>query len=220
MVMTSLNRYEQDAQLGRLAHMLAHEIKNPLSSIKGFSEYLYDKIKDEDLANYLDKILDEIDRLNRIVNDFLAYGRELPLDKNRFFIKQLIEKNITLLKHDIENKQLDVEIKGEDFDIYADEDKITQVLLNLLLNAIQASPEEGRIVVELYNKTVTIKNDVKKHSSVDKEKLFTPFYTTKSKGSGLGLAISKKILDAHGYTIKVDNTDPFIVKIDFGTKNA
>jgi len=94
MVMTSLNRYEQDAQLGRLAHMLAHEIKNPLSSIKGFSEYLYDKIKDEDLANYLDKILDEIDRLNRIVNDFLAYGRELPLDKNRFFIKQLIEKTL------------------------------------------------------------------------------------------------------------------------------
>lgn len=220
MVMTSLNRYEQDAQLGRLAHMLAHEIKNPLSSIKGFSEYLYDKIKDEDLANYLDKILDEIDRLNRIVNDFLAYGRELPLHKHSFFIRQLMEKNIMLLKHDIEAKQLSIELKGEDFDIYADEDKITQVLLNLLLNAIQASPEEGRIVVELYNKTITIKNDVKNPFSLDKEKLFTPFYTTKSKGSGLGLAISKKILDAHGYTIRVDNIDPFIVKIDFGTKNV
>ncbi|MEF3254957.1 MAG: hypothetical protein K6348_05260 [Deferribacterales bacterium] len=211
-----LNRYEKDAELGKLANILAHEIKNPLSSMKGFSEYIYERLDSEELADYMDKILDEIDRLNTIVNDFLTYGREISLNKSRFSIKEVIDKSVSLLKYDIENKGVTVEIIGDDFYIEADKVKLTQVMLNLILNAVQGSPENRVIKIYLKDKSLAIINDVKSDANIDKNKLFIPFYTTKSKGSGLGLAISKKILESHNFSISIEGVSPFVVKIYFG----
>lgn len=211
-----LNRYEKDAELGKLANILAHEIKNPLSSMKGFSEYIYERLDSEELADYMDKILDEIERLNTIVNDFLTYGREINLNKSRFSIKEVIDKSVSLLKYDIKNKGVTVEIIGDDFYIEADKDKLTQVMLNLILNAVQGSPENRVIKIYLKDKSLAIINDVKSDANIDKNKLFIPFYTTKSKGSGLGLAISKKILESHNFSISIEGVSPFVVKIYFG----
>lgn len=218
--MEQLNRYEKDAQLGRMANMLAHEIKNPLSSMKGFTEYVYERVCSEDLADYMDRVLDEIDRLNRIVNDFLIYGREINLNKTKISLKELLDKNISLLEHDARLKNIVFNLSGDDIYIEADKDKITQVFLNLLLNAIQGSEDNSVVRINLGKGKVTIENDVKRSIVIDRDKLFSPFYTTKSKGSGLGLAISKKILESHGFSINIDSISPFVVRIEFGGKNA
>ncbi|MCA1927900.1 MAG: hypothetical protein LDL09_05725 [Calditerrivibrio sp.] len=218
--MEQLNRYEKDAQLGRMANMLAHEVKNPLSSMKGFTEYVYERVDSEELADYMDRVLDEIDRLNRIVNDFLIYGREVNLDKTKISLRDLLNRNISMLEQDAKLKNIILQLNGDDFYIEADRDKITQVFLNLLLNAIQGSEENSVVRINIGKGRVYIENDVKKSSIIDKEKLFSPFYTTKSKGSGLGLAISKKILESHGFFINIESTSPFVVRIDFGDNNA
>lgn len=210
-----LAKAKQMEEIANLANILAHEIKNPLSSIKGFSNYIYNKLDNEELMDYMDKLLDEIDRLKQIVDDFNAFGKQFQLERTEFSIKTLIDRAILLLKHDADRKNLKFNIIGEDFKIFADENKILQVLINLIVNAINASLENSDITIELSGKKVKITNQ-HNNKNIDIEKLFTPFYTTNTKGSGLGLAICKKIMSAHNFSIYVEKIDPFVIVLHFG----
>lgn len=209
-----LVKAKQIEEIANLANILAHEIKNPLSSIKGFSNYIYNKLDNEELMDYMDKLLDEIDRLKQIVDDFNAFGKQFQLEKSEFYIKTIIDRAIVLLKHDADRKNLRFTIVGEDFNIVADENKILQVFINLIVNAINASIENSDITIELSNKKVKIANQ-HNNKNIDIEKLFTPFYTTNTKGSGLGLAICKKIMSAHNFDIYVEKVNPFVIVLDF-----
>ncbi len=209
-----LAKAKQMEEIANLANILAHEIKNPLSSIKGFSNYIYNKLDNEELMDYMDKLLDEIDRLKQIVDDFNAFGKQFQLERTEFSIKTLIDRAILLLKHDADRKNLKFNIIGDDFTIFADENKILQVLINLIVNAINASLENSNITIDLSGKTMKIINQ-HNNKNIDIEKLFTPFYTTNTKGSGLGLAICKKIMSAHNFGIYVERIDPFVIVLDF-----
>lgn len=216
-----LKRAEKEAEIGKFANILAHEIKNPLSSMKGLVEYTLKKEGDEKLKDYLSRSLTEIDRLNKIVNDFLDFGRDIRLSNKLLDIRVLINRAVDMLRYDLNDKGLTVKVLGESFDTYGDEDKIFQVLINLILNAISASPFKDKIIIKIdaHIKKVTILNNVEK-VDFDKNKIFEPFYTTKAKGSGLGLTISKKIVELHGGLLNVENTNPFTISIKFESKNG
>ncbi|MBZ4671841.1 MAG: integral rane sensor signal transduction histidine kinase [Deferribacteraceae bacterium] len=216
-----LKRAEKEAELGKFANILAHEIKNPLSSMKGLVEYTVKKESDEKLKDYLSRSLTEIDRLNKIVNDFLDFGRHIRLSTKLLDIGHLINRAVDILKYDLNDKTLTIEVLGESFQINGDEDKIFQVLINLFLNAISASPVGDKIIARLDAniKKITIINNVV-NMDFDKNKIFEPFYTTKAKGSGLGLAISKKIIELHGGKVEVENIYPFTISVNFEGKNG
>ncbi len=208
-------KVEQEAEMGKMSHILAHEIRNPLSSISGLISFAAKKEQSPDIKDILAHTTDEINRLNTIVNDFLTFGKELKADMQNISIGALADKTINLLSADFKSKSVRIAINGEDALIKADADKMLQVLFNLLLNALQASPEHGTVEIDYSEKGITVKNDVAGEAP-EKNRLFEPFYTTKAKGSGLGLAVVKRICALHGFQAEVKSTNPFIIEIKFG----
>ncbi|MGE4498270.1 MAG: ATP-binding protein [Deferribacterales bacterium] len=210
-----LKKAEQEAEMGKMSHILAHEIRNPLSSISGLISFAAKKEQSPDIKDILSHTTDEINRLNTIVNDFLTFGKELKADMQNISVGAMVDKSMNLLSADFRSKSVTPVIKGEDSLIKADSDKMLQVLFNLLLNALQASPENGTVEISYSEKGITVKNEVAGEEP-EKGKLFEPFYTTKAKGSGLGLAVVKRICALHGFQTEVKNTNPFIIEIKFG----
>lgn len=212
---------EREAEIGKFANVLAHEIKNPLSSMKGLINYSAKKVESPEISEYLFQSLEEIDRLNKIVNDFLSYGRDMVLEFQKLDFEKLINHIIELLEYDIKAKGLTVNVEGNSFEIYADKDKLMQAVMNLIINAVQAAPDNSDILIKLDSKLKRseITNEVKSKLTVSSEKLFEPFYTEKSKGTGLGMAVAKKILMLHQGKVNVINTDPFVVEMDFSGQN-
>jgi two-component system sensor histidine kinase HydH len=206
---------EEQAKLASYSKVLAHEIKNPLSSISGLVDFVKDKLDNDNLKNYLNNAKDEINRLNKIVNDFLNFGKEMQLIKKELDLTKLIEKTITFMKYEANAKKIEFELNMEHCTINADQDKIMQVLMNLILNAIESAPENSKIQILLKNNLLTIINQVTKPFDNDTDKLFNPFYSTKTVGTGLGLSISKKILDLHNFKIQIISTEPFKIQINF-----
>jgi two-component system sensor histidine kinase HydH len=208
---------ERDAELGKFSNLLAHEIKNPLSSIDGLIRYAAGITESANIKEYLIKSLEELKRINKLVNDFLYFGKEINFNKDNFDISEVINKAILLLTYEINQKKLHIDLMGPSFDIYADKDKILQVIMNLLLNGVQSAPPESHITL-VYNsdKTLLITNNVERNNKIDKAKLFEPFYTTKITGSGLGLSISKKLMELQGFSITIISVEPFVVKLAFG----
>lgn len=213
----SLRLAQQEATTGRLASILAHEIKNPLSSIKGLVGFAAKKSTDETVLDNLNRSAGEVDRLTSIVNGFLDFGKPLELEKTEFSLKDLCDKASDLLSHDKKGTNKGINISGGDFVINADYNKLLQVFVNLMLNALEASPSGSavEITIDEQLKQLTMANEVAGEGGLERDKLFEPFYTTKTHGSGLGLAIAKKIIDIHGYSIEVASGSPFTIVIRF-----
>jgi len=211
---------EKHAELGKLSNILAHEIRNPLSSIKGLIKYVQNKIEEKEYKGYLDKSIEELDRLNKIVSDFLSFGKEITLNKSSIKLNEITEKAIAFFSYEKNEKNILFKTEGESFPINADKEKFLQVIMNLLINAIQSSPPGKEILIrfDAANYTLSISNEVADiHKTEDIPKLFEPFHSTKVTGTGLGLSISKKILELHGFGITIVSMNPFTIKIDFNT---
>ena len=210
-----LKKAEREAEMGEMSHILAHEIRNPLSSISGLIKFASKKAQHSDIQEILSHTTDEINRLNTIVNDFLTFGKEMQIEESDMSVQLLVEKGLSLLDADFKNRNIHVIANGKDAVIRTDKDKMLQVFFNLLLNALQASPENGTVSIEYSAKGITIKNDICCEIP-EKNRLFEPFYTTKTKGSGLGLAVVKRICELLGFQINITSLNPFIVEIKFG----
>lgn len=196
-------KQEKLAALGEMAARVAHELRNPISVLGGFIKRLEKNADNPDARNrYINIIADEILRLEQIVNEILDFSREpRALEFTRFNINKLINDVTMLLEDKIREKNIlfTFQTDAEEMTVYAEYSRIKQVIINLIQNAIEATPNNGKILVETKISINLIKVSVwNEGTPIDKEtadKLFVPFFTTKVHGTGLGLAICKKIVE-------------------------
>lgn len=200
-----VRRKEKLAAIGELSAGLAHELRNPLASLKGSVEMLKEgKVSSVHAERLMEIALLEMDRLNHIVTDFLTFARPPAMKKEYFDIHKLLKDMLFFIKNSDEHKNkiiISESLDGELF-IYGDQKLLRQVCWNIGRNAIEAMPDGGEFKV-VSNKNgnkveISFSDTGKGISKEDLEKVFYPFYTTKTKGAGLGLAISKKIAEEHG----------------------
>ncbi|MBT8364724.1 MAG: PAS domain S-box protein [Deltaproteobacteria bacterium] len=208
-----VKRSEKLAAIGELAAGVAHEIRNPLSSIRGFAQFLRHSLKDKPQEKeYAETMVTEIDRINRVVTDLLTFARPMAVEISPTDITELIEHSVRLVEADALSRDVNIQMKISDLTrLPLDANQITQALLNLLLNALQAVPPKGNIEIgaELDPSDsrlhLWVKDDGPGIPNNKIEKIFEPFYTTHEKGTGLGLAIVHKIAENHNGEIRVNS---------------
>lgn len=205
-----LRQAEKLSSMGEMAAVLAHEIRNPLGSIRGTAEILRDDYPPGTPKHeFIEIQIKETERLNRVVEDFLRMARQKPLDQQTFSLVQELDTIKTLVAHDAQKRgiALCLEPFSRQFMMKGDGEKLRQALLNIVLNALQATPAGGRVTLSLQSKdaaTAITVTDTGQGIPADAiERIFTPFYTTKQDGTGLGLAVAKKIIEGHGGTLTV-----------------
>lgn len=204
-------RSQRLASIGSLAAGVAHEIRNPLSSIKGFATYFKEKLRSspEDTRT-ADIMIQEVERLNRVVRQLLDLSRPMEMKKARTSVGSLIEHTLRLMELQARKKGIAIqtEIAPATPDAMIDPDRVRQALLNLCLNALEAMKAGGVLTLTLglqdrRTLRVAISDTGPGVSREEMDRIFDPFYTTKASGTGLGLAIVHRIVEAHGGEIRV-----------------
>ncbi len=214
----SLERQLADAEhlatMGELSAGLAHEIKNPLAGIKGAIDVIRDSMPHTDIhREILGDVLHEVNRIDKIVRDLLNYAKPRPSSHTGVHLPEMAQRIITMVRQSSKNELLSIslEVENELPGFTGDETQLEQVLLNLLLNAQNAMPNGGNIVVRLFHDTEEslIRMEVKDNGTGIPEeirkKIFHPFFTTRIDGTGLGLATCLKNVQYHGGTIDVQS---------------
>jgi two-component system sensor histidine kinase HydH len=212
-----MQKAEALKSLGLFTAGIVHEVRNPLTSIKGFATILSQKLQGKDEERFVRPILTETERLGRIVDDLLKYGRPSPLSLVKFNLKPFFNHILELAKQYDSKKKIKFELKCQDLTIVADERKLEELFLNLVINAVQAiDKEDGLIEIECIDEGRSIRITVQDNGSgMDEDtikNIFVPFYTTKEHGTGLGLAIVHRIVEEHSGKILVES------KVGLGTK--
>lgn len=209
-----LARSERLAGLGLLAAGVAHEINNPLAVIRGNAELLQSALPpDDENREEADAIVDEAGRIERIVANLRAFSRSGLQQVTTFSLGTLLDDILDRIGYQVSLERYQVlrEYWGNDLEIEADQDQLRQVFTNLIVNGLQAMAEGGRLEVAVARVTDNrVEVAIRDHGCgipvSDREKLFTPFFTTKARGTGLGLAVSYGIVSDHGGEIRVEST--------------
>lgn len=207
-----LGHAERLASLGEMVAGISHEIRNPLGIISSTAELLKQKLARTDPEVQLaDVIVQEANRLNSIVTDFLDFARPQAPNLMPCKVDEVIEKNLTFLAPEINKNGYKIHKRfATDIpEIQADPGLLYQAFLNILMNAMQAMPQRGAIYIELsargHTLTIIFVDEGPGIPDESLNKIWEPFFTTKDKGSGLGLPIVKKIIEGHGGIIEVEN---------------
>src|SRR5262245_53686760 len=193
--------------LGRMAANLAHEIRNPLGGIQLYASMLRRDLEgDAEKVRSLDRILAAITGLDSLVEDMLAFGREIEPRRRLQPLGPLVEQALDYIRGALAEKTVQVELRFDGV-VVADVDgeMMQRVFLNIVSNALQAVGVGGRLTITGSGRTISFRDDGPGIAPEILEKLFTPFLTSKTKGTGLGLAIAHKIVEAHGGTIEAKN---------------
>jgi two-component system sensor histidine kinase HydH len=206
-------RSQRLASVGRLAAGVAHEIRNPLSSIKGFATYFKERYEDSPQdQKTADIMISEVDRLNRVVGQLLEFAKPVPVSPKPTSLKNLVADSVRLIEHQAAEKNITVKTlnSAKINEAVVDPDRINQVLLNLYLNAIESMEPGGELDVKLNQKDdnrieITVSDTGGGIAGEDLSRIFDPYFTTKSSGTGLGLAIAHSIMEAMGGQIGVES---------------
>lgn len=197
-------RAERLAALGELMASIAHEIRNPLTAIKGFVQYLQEVDSEEERQEYMPVIIKEVDRVNRIIEELLCFARPCKSNYTLVNINAVIEKTLVLVKNKSTSHKVEFRLNLTDWLplIEVDAEQIGQVLLNLLINGMQAITERGCVVIDTWQNEeaficVRVTDTGIGIKKEDVPKVFDPFFTTKPTGTGLGLAVVQRIVSAH-----------------------
>ena len=214
-----LLRSERLATIGRMTSLITHELRNPLSSINLNTEMLMESLaegatsnENEDVSALLDTILAEVDRLRDITEEYLVYAR-LPTPKlESESLEDILQNLVDFHAMEWTQSNIDVvlELPDEPLPVRADANQVRQALLNLVRNAVEASPERSQIRLRAATLgdtevSVSIRDQGSGISQRDREHIFEPFYTTKSRGTGLGLAMTQQIIEEHSGRLEVES---------------
>jgi len=223
---TQMSRAEHLATLGELATGLAHEIRNPLAGIAGVIDIIGRDLPESSPAReVLSEVQQEVMHIKRILSDLLETARPKPPDFRPSDLNSTTEHAVTLARQQTLSRPIEIRLtKAHELEpVEHDAAQIQQVLLNLLLNAIQAIEGAGNIRVRVGSQdglaTVTVSDTGRGISPEHLANIFRPFYTTKKKGTGLGLSLVSRIVEAHGGRIEVASTpgegSQFVVWLPF-----
>ncbi|RQD79132.1 ATP-binding protein [Desulfonatronospira sp. MSAO_Bac3] len=209
---SSLEHSRRLAAVGRFAAGLAHEIRNPLSSLKGFAQYFQQKFSGEEPASeYARTMVSEADRLNRVINDLMYLARPRSLQRVELNLADLFQEVRTLLEMDLRSGSVQLILEPGEVEVKADRDLIKQAVLNLVLNSLQASRQGGEISLGATREKDRVRIEVQDRGcgmdAATREKALEPFFSAREKGSGLGLAIVHRIVQDHGGEIEIDSME-------------
>lgn len=212
----ALIKSEKLSIAGQMAAGIAHEIRNPLTSLKGFSQFL--KSKTEHYHEYFDIMLTELDRINAIVQEFMALAKPQANQLKSHNLVQILQHVNTLLETqaNLNNVQILTWTDTDLLCLICDENQLKQVFINIIKNAIEAMPGGGKVVIELNSgqSGLVMIRITDQGVGIPKElldKLGGPFFTTKSSGTGLGLMICNRIIQAHQGMMSIES------ELDIGT---
>ncbi|MBA4371935.1 MAG: hypothetical protein C0402_03635 [Thermodesulfovibrio sp.] len=207
-----IQQKEKWAAIGELSSNIAHEIRNPLASMKGSLEMLRDrKIPEKHRDRLMEIALHEMERLNNIITDFLTYSRPKPLELQRVDLHLMLDETLALLKNMGRDKGDIVITRKFDGPLYAlvDAQKVRQVFWNLGMNAIEAMRTGGTLAVGTQVSpeqiAISFEDTGVGIDPADLDRIFYPFFTTKDAGTGLGLSIAYRIMEEHQGTITVSS---------------
>lgn len=236
-IQAEIIRMDRMASLGMLSSGIAHEIRNPLAGIKAMAENMNEELDDDSsLREYTVRILRQVNRLDALLRSFFKYAKPARPDPKPVHIKSIVDEAVGLMQQKLLNLGIVVKqnYHPDLFLVFVDANQIQQVLINMILNSMQAMPDGGQINISARNAEKDIPQiDRRKRTSAllsdkyieiiladsgigfdtsTREKIFTPFFTTKGTGTGLGLAIVYQIIREHGGQIEVES------KVNIGTK--
>jgi len=202
-------RLDQLNLVGEMAAGIAHEIRNPMTSVRGFLQLLGDKEKCSQYKNYFDMMISELDRANSIITEFLALARNKAMHLKKQNLVTIIRTLLPLLQAEGIKTDKYIQADLEEVpDLLLDENEIHQIILNLVHNGLEAMPPGGNLIIRTYtegNEVVfSVQDEGKGISAEVLEKIGTPFFTTKDNGTGLGLAVCYSIASRHKAKISVD----------------
>ncbi len=209
---SELNSHLKEMNLA--AAGLAHETRNPLNIIRGMAQMLSKQTEaPADIREKSRVIVDETDKVTAQLTEFINYSRPREVRRSKVALNDAISEVVRTLNHDIEEKKLRVEPMGEPFFIEADEQMLRQVLFNLLINAIQATGENGTIQIQTRHSSssdavIEIRDDGPGVPPERRQEIFKPYFTTHQKGTGLGLAVVQQMVLAHGWEIECLPNEP------------
>jgi nitrogen-specific signal transduction histidine kinase len=208
----AVKKAERLAITAGLVGSLAHELRNPLSAAKALLQLTRQKDEAHRSGGYIDLVERELDRVTRLLNEFLLLGKPAEKHEKPVQLASLLRELNPLLESEANNygSALLMDLRS-DPSIHADSGQLTQVVMNLIRNAAQAAGERGKIFLSLHerdqNAVLTIKDTGPGINPNIKDKLFSPFFTTKERGTGLGLPVVQAIVHNHSGEIWVENAE-------------
>lgn len=206
-----MHRREELARLGEMGAVLAHEIRNPLAGIKGFAQLVETASTPEQARSYAGRIVSQSLRMEGLVNDLLLFARADQGEKRITDLAVVAEECVALLRNEATEQRVTIELATEGkIEAPVVPDRIVQMLLNLMKNAMQAMPDGGAMKIDLRRDKKAVRMIVSDNGAgIPPEHLahiFEPFWTSKTTGTGLGLALCKKIVEEHGGTLRVESS--------------
>jgi len=217
----TLRRSESLAAVGQATTQVAHEIRNPLGSIRLGVSMLRDSVSDPDALNTIELVERGIKHLNKLVVDVTQFSRQKSLDRSRVDLNEALDRSIDLVSERIREKNTTVEKRFSDESLVGtwDADQLRQVFVNVIANAVDAGPENASISIqtEHHHSNNDVPSAVKRYARImiadhgkgmdktTRDRIFEPFFSTKKRGTGLGLAIVKQIVELHDGKINVES---------------
>lgn len=221
-----LRKTERLAAAGELIAGIAHEIKNPLTSMKGFADLVWAKIDDKDfIRKFATIITDEINRLNLLIERFLSFAKPEIGMMSEVRLEKIVEDSLSIISYNLTKNRIEVSLDlDEPLTVYGSREMLIQVFINILLNSIQAlegSNKPSRTIgisgkAHLDGIEIVIEDNGVGIDPNDLERVFNPFYTTKVSGSGLGLSISHRIMTEHKGSIRIESKKGLYTRMILG----
>ena len=228
-IQKNMNIMDTLAAIGSMASNLAHEIRNPLSAIKGMAQLLSEDLEnDRAKSQYVQIITKECNRLNKVMEELLSYSQSSPSGYSECNINRVLSESLELVKRDFNGKWVDIFEDYQDVPlVYADKGKLSQAFVNVIQNAFQATEENGSIYVKTQldvgkNRVISeISNTGSFILEEQRQQIFEPFFTTKTDGVGLGLSIVYNIISSHQGSIDVTsdrNITSFVISLPINSE--